>query len=54
MVLTCEPGIYIREENPWIRLENDILITNDGPVDLTKNIPIETDEIEALMNTATQ
>lgn len=51
MVLTVEPGIYIREENLGIRLENDFLITNDGaPIDLMKNIPIEADEIEALMN----
>ncbi len=49
MVFTCEPGIYIREENLGIRLENDILITANGPVDLMKNIPIEADEIEALM-----
>jgi Xaa-Pro aminopeptidase len=50
MVFTCEPGIYIREENLGIRLENDILITAKGPVDLMANIPIEADEIEALMN----
>ncbi len=50
MVFTCEPGIYIREENLGIRLENDILITNDGPVDLMANIPLEAEEIEDLMN----
>ena len=50
MVFTCEPGIYILEESLGIRLENDILITVDGPNDLMKNIPIETDEIEDLMN----
>ncbi len=50
MVFTCEPGIYIKEEGIGIRLENDILITQDGPVDLMKNIPIETEEIEDLMN----
>jgi Xaa-Pro aminopeptidase len=50
LVLSCEPGIYIREEGIGIRLENDILITEDGPVDLTANIPIEPVEIEALMN----
>jgi Xaa-Pro aminopeptidase len=49
MVYTCEPGIYILEENLGIRLENDILITKKGPVDLMKNIPIEADEIESLM-----
>jgi Xaa-Pro aminopeptidase len=50
MVLTCEPGIYIREEAIGIRLENDILITDQGPVDLTKDIPIEAEEIETLMH----
>lgn len=50
MVLTVEPGIYIREENLGIRLENDVLITNDKPFDLMKNIPLEADEIEELMN----
>ena len=49
-VLTCEPGIYILEENLGIRLENNILITHNGPVDLMANIPIEADEIEELMN----
>lgn len=49
MVLTCEPGIYIREENIGIRLENDILITKNGPVNLMANIPIEVEEIEKLM-----
>ena len=50
MVFTCEPGIYIREEGLGIRLENDILITEDGNVDLMANIPIEAEEIEELMN----
>ena len=50
MVFTCEPGIYILEEELGIRLENDILITTNGPDDLMKNIPIEADEIEELMN----
>lgn len=49
MVFTCEPGIYIREENLGIRLENDILVSANGPVDLMKNIPLEADEIESLM-----
>lgn len=50
MVFTLEPGIYIREEGIGIRLENDILITEKGPLDLMKNIPIEAEEIENLMN----
>ena len=49
MVFTCEPGIYIPEENLGIRIENDILLTAKGPVDLMANIPIEADEIEELM-----
>jgi Xaa-Pro aminopeptidase len=49
MVFTCEPGFYIREEGIGVRIENDILITSDGPVDLTADVPREADEIEALM-----
>ncbi len=49
MIFTCEPGIYIPEEKLGIRLENDILITEDGNEDLMANIPIEIEEIEALM-----
>ncbi len=49
MVLTCEPAIYLPEEGLGIRLENDILITNAGPVDLMEDIPIEIEEIEELM-----
>lgn len=51
MVFSCEPGIYIPEEGLGIRLENDILITDDGPVDLFAGIPIEAEEIEDLMHT---
>jgi Xaa-Pro aminopeptidase len=50
MILTCEPGIYIREEKLGIRLENDILITEDGNIDLMKSVPLEAEEIENLMN----
>ena len=49
MVFTCEPGIYILEEELGIRIENNILVTNNGPLDLTKNVPIEVEEIEMLM-----
>ena len=49
MVFTCEPGIYIPKEGLGIRIENNILVTAKGPVDLMKNIPIEVDEIEELM-----
>ena len=50
MVFTCEPGIYINDEGIGIRIENDILITKDGPLDLTAGVPREADEIEELMN----
>ena len=49
-LFTCEPGIYIPEENLGIRIENNILITENGNVDLFKNIPMEVEEIEDLMN----
>jgi Xaa-Pro aminopeptidase len=50
MVLTCEPGIYIREEGIGIRLENNLLITEGAPINLMANIPIDIDEIESLMS----
>jgi Xaa-Pro aminopeptidase len=50
MVFTCEPGIYIPEEQLGIRLENNILITDHGPIDLFAQIPIEVEEIETLMH----
>ncbi len=48
-VLTVEPGIYLPDEGFAVRLENDILVTEDGPIDLMKDIPIEADDIESLM-----
>jgi Xaa-Pro aminopeptidase len=50
MVFTIEPGIYLREEGFGVRLENDFVIGKDSNFDLMGNIPIEADEIEALMN----
>lgn len=49
MVLTVEPGIYIEEESMGIRIENNIWITEDGNIDLMKNIPMTAEEIESLM-----
>ncbi len=50
MVWTVEPGIYIKEEGLGIRLENNVVIEKNGLKDLMKNIPLEADEIEDLMN----
>jgi Xaa-Pro aminopeptidase len=48
-IVTVEPGLYIPEEGIGVRLENDILVTAAGPVDLCSHVPIEADAIEALM-----
>jgi Xaa-Pro aminopeptidase len=48
-IFTCEPGIYIPEENIGIRIENDIYIGANGNIDLMDDIPIEIEEIEMLM-----
>ena len=51
MVFTVEPGIYIPEEGLGIRLEDDVVVQkNTVPLNLMKNIPIEAEEIEELMN----
>ncbi|NLP57166.1 aminopeptidase P family protein [Lutibacter sp. B1] len=51
MVFTVEPGIYIPEESLGIRIEDDVVIQQKGePFNLMKNIPIEVEEIEDLMN----
>ena len=51
-VITVEPGIYIPKENLAVRLENTVLVTKTGAVDLMPQIPIEPEEIEALMQKA--
>jgi len=48
-VLTVEPAIYIKEEGFGVRLENTIVVTENGQLDLMADIPIEADEIEKLM-----
>jgi Xaa-Pro aminopeptidase len=51
MVFTVEPGIYIPEENMGIRIEDDVVVQKSGePFNLMRNIPIEVEEIEDLMN----
>ena len=52
MIFSCEPGLYIKEEGIGIRIEDDILITDKGPVDLLENVPVEVDEIEEIMNSS--
>jgi Xaa-Pro aminopeptidase len=51
-LFTCEPGIYIAEEGIGVRIENNILIQEDGYLDLMDEIamPIEVEEIEDIMN----
>lgn len=50
MILTVEPGIYIKEESLGIRLEDDMLIGDDTNTNLTESIPIEIAEIESIMS----
>lgn len=50
MILTCEPGIYIREEGIGCRLENDYLLKENGNINLSEELPIEIIEIESLIN----
>lgn len=50
MVFTVEPGIYIQEEGLGIRLENNVVIEENGLLDLMEGIPLEAEEIEDLMN----
>lgn len=54
MVITIEPGLYIEEESIGIRIEDDILVTEDGFENLSKDIMRETEEIEQFMATQGQ
>ena len=49
MILTCEPGLYIREEGIGIRIENDLLVTEGEPINLFEGLPTEIEEIEGAM-----
>ena len=48
-IITIEPGIYLPDENMGIRIEDDILVSANGPVNLTGNIPKTIEEIETVM-----
>jgi Xaa-Pro aminopeptidase len=48
-VMTVEPAIYIRDEGMAVRIENTVLIGENGNTDLMANIPLEANEIESLM-----
>ena len=50
VIITVEPGIYIPEEGIGIRIEDDILVTKDGPVILSRDIPRTVQEIENTMS----
>ena len=50
MIITIEPGIYIREENLGIRIEDDVLVTESGYEILSKGTPVTIEEIENLMD----
>lgn len=54
MVVTCEPGLYLRNENIGVRIEDDILITKDGPELLSEAIPKQADEVEAIIQGSTK
>ena len=49
MIITVEPGLYLEKEGIGVRIEDDVLVTKDGPVVLSKDIIKEVDEIEAYM-----
>lgn len=49
MVLSCEPGIYVAEEGIGVRIETDVVVA-EKPINLMADMPVEVDEIEALMN----
>ena len=49
MVITCEPGLYIAEMGMGVRIEDDILVTENGPENLSPQIPKDINVIEKRM-----
>jgi Xaa-Pro aminopeptidase len=49
MTITIEPGIYIRDENLGVRIEDDVLVTADGHRVMTEKLPRNADEVEKVM-----
>ena len=49
MVITLEPGIYLRDKNLGIRIEDDVLVTETGARYMSDGLPREPDEVEAWM-----
>jgi Xaa-Pro aminopeptidase len=49
MTITIEPGIYIRDENLGVRIEDDVLVTGDGHRVMTEKLPRNADEVEKVM-----
>ena len=49
MVITVEPGIYIPEENIGVRIEDTLVVTQDGARNLSAALPREAAEIEKLV-----
>jgi Xaa-Pro aminopeptidase len=49
MIITIEPGIYVREEKTGVRIEDDVLVTVDGCEVLSKNAPKQIPDVEKLM-----
>jgi Xaa-Pro aminopeptidase len=48
-IVTIEPGLYLPEENIGIRIEDDIHVSADGPVNMSEKLPVDRKGVESLM-----